>query len=180
MEDPESYQELGMQAAERQLENLRFICRSAQLRNNGEGDHHVSQNQIIVTLNMPEIYLSPLMSVAYNRMQAALQFMLAYNILFDSGIRQLRSEFPHVRMVMIDVSNFLSDIVSRAGPNGLDLEPVSKPFRDEGLLCANPKRHIFFDRVHPSAWVHVQLAEKVGDAMRAQLARPPCRRGYHF
>ena len=156
----DKFQQLALETAQHQIENIRYILR------------HTAAEHTVVALNMPQIELAPMMQTAEQKV-AAVQFTTTFNSVFESNIETLMRQYPNRQIVLVDVSRALGEIVA-ATPR-LGLKPVDEPCVIEEIICDAPSKHLFYDQIHPSAWVHVYLAHLIVRTLEMNLARPPCK-----
>jgi outer membrane lipase/esterase len=91
---------------------------------------------------------------------AAAQLSAAYNAALGQALAGLEAQLTATRIERVDVFALLNAVL--AAPSAYGLANTTEPCLRFGVvvdaICADPRRHMFWDAIHPTAAVHAILA----------------------
>jgi outer membrane lipase/esterase len=112
-----------------------------------------------VVPNLPNLGDTPYgLSQGAATAQALNQLTAAHNAVLAAAMAQIESDFAQqgleIEILIVDVNSFFAEIVER--PRAFGFTTVNAPCFDQsaGTVCSNPKRHLFWDSVHPTTRAH--------------------------
>ncbi len=140
----ENFADAGIRAANNMITNLEALIAKG------------AKN--IVTLNLPDIGITPAYEKGSQDSKNATEFSEAFNYTYELAIESLRLEQPDVSITLVDAYGIFNDICANPELYGVD------NFTDQYISNyedAQTKNYLFYDDVHPTTYGHKLIAEAV-------------------
>jgi outer membrane lipase/esterase len=118
---------------------------------------------IIVPI-LPNLGATPALNMAANSAQLGALTAGAHDVALASSMGQLGRSLG-VNIYLVDVAGIFNDIA--ANPAKYGVSNVTTACLGATSVCANPAANLFWDSVHPTAGIHVQLAQIVASVVTA-------------
>ena len=123
--------------------------------------------------NLPDLAITPAVRALGPTVQAAAsQLSFAYNAALEQTLQQLQA-LPQIRLVRLDISALLADVLVDPADFGLtNIEDSCLAFGVvRGAVCERPDRYLFWDGEHPTRAGHRIIANAALQTLAPVVAR---------
>ena len=107
---------------------------------------------------------------------AATELTLLHNALLEDLIEAFPKENPGAVILPFDFFTAFNELLANATAEGIDTTtacytvPTAEEFTAAagraGSVCSDPSKHIFWDEIHPTSWVHRYFGEMLAEMIR--------------
>jgi cholinesterase len=112
----------------------------------------------ILVANLPDLARVPAVrQYGPSVSQIATRTTISFNQALDQTLDGVEARHG-VRILRFDVFSLAERVFHDPEVLGVPGIDVTTPCQDNGRICFNPDRHIFWDHVHPTAFAHARLA----------------------
>ena len=121
-----------------------------------------------VVVNAPDLGLVPAVRLLGPAVQTGATALSAgYNAGLAAVVAGLNAGLPGVHIVLVDLFDFLQDVVAHPADYGLTdaIDMCITPGVKGNAKCSNPNDHLFWDGIHPTSAGHALLANLIGAAL---------------
>jgi outer membrane lipase/esterase len=115
---------------------------------------------------LPNLGVTPSLNFSASSAQLGTLAAASYNIALANAMAGLQSSLG-VKVFLVDTYSIVNDVV--ANPSKYGLTNVTTACVGTTSVCSNPSSNLFWDSVHPTAGVHMILAEAVTATVNAPL-----------